>query len=486
MLRSSAEKEKRAAAVASMTAAVLLTALKLGVGIATNSLGVLAEAIHSALDLMAAGMTYVAVRVASVPPDPSHPYGHGKIENLSALVETLFLLIACAWIMWEAASRLFFSHVAVMPSIWAVLAMVISIIVDYSRSRMLLRMAHKHRSQALEANALHFTSDMFSSVVVLAGLGALYMAAILPETSMLRPLCARADAVAALGVSLIVLRISWKLGRQAIDVLLDAGDIGLAAKIRETLRALPGIHAVRGIRPRRSGADMFVDLELCVDRGITLEEGEHIRAEVETRVRGVAEHATVTVVFAPSEAAGTDRIAHIRGIAAAYGLSAHAVNMLDLVGARGHKQVLVEMHVEFPPAMPLREAHVKVSACEHAVRTSCPDVIMVTHMEPQGEEGQEHVALPPDAARIKQSVVKAAMKEPGVREPHNVLARAFGKDRCVSFHCRMDPDTSVEDTHKAAVRMQKSLHTQLPELDRIIVHMEPFREEAERAAIDPQ
>ncbi|MCC8193382.1 MAG: cation diffusion facilitator family transporter, partial [Deltaproteobacteria bacterium] len=181
-----AEEEKRNAAMASIAAAVLLTTLKLGVGLATNSLGVLSEAAHSALDLMAAGMTYAAVRIAAFPPDPGHPYGHGKIENLSALVETVLLMATCAWITWEAVDRLFFNPAVVKASIWAVAVMGVSIIVDYSRSRMLMRVAKEHRSQALEADALHFSTDMLSSAVVLVGLGGLFLAEWLPETSTAR------------------------------------------------------------------------------------------------------------------------------------------------------------------------------------------------------------------------------------------------------------------------------------------------------------
>ena len=473
-----AEKEKRAAATASITAAALLTALKLGVGIATNSLGVMADAAHSALDLLAAGMTYVAVRIAAFPPDPGHPYGHGKIENLSALIETLLLIAACAWIMWEAVDRIVFSHVIVSPSVWAVAAMVVTIIVDYSRVRMLQRVAKKHRSQALEANAMHFTSDMLSSTVVLAGLGVLYVAQALPESSMLRPWLERADALAALGISLIILRISWKLGKKAVNVLLDAGDIVLAAKIREALCALPGIHSVQGIRSRCSGPDVFVDIELCVDTGLTLDEGEQIKAKVEAFVRGMEEHATVNVMLAPRDVVEADRIVRLKGLAAAHGLVTHAVKIFDLVGERDHEHVLVEMHVEFPPNMPLREAHAKVTEFELAFMTGRRDVIMVTHIEPQGQEGKEYAMRLMDSTRIHNAVVKAAMEEPGVQEPHSVLVRTFGKGRCVSFHCRMAPDTSVEVAHEVAGRIQKTLHRELPELDQIIVHMEPFKEKA--------
>jgi len=367
--------------------------------------------------------------------------------------------------------------VLISPSIWAVLAMVITIIVDYSRARMLQRVAKKHRSQALEANAAHFTSDMLSSAVVLAGLGVLYLAEAMPKTSILRPWLEKADALAALGISLIILRISWNLGRRAINVLLDAGDIALASKIREALRTLPGIHSVDGIRSRCSGPDVFVDLELCVDTGLTLDEGEQIKAKVEACVRGVEEHATVNVMLSPRDVVEADRIVRLKGLAAAHGLVTHAVKIFDLVGESGHDHVLIEMHVEFPPSMPLHEAHAKVTEFERAFMATRRDVIMVTHIEPQGEGRKEGMMRLMDSTRIKSAVVKAAMDEPGVKEPHNVLVRTFDKGRHVSFHCRMAPDTSVDAAHEAAGRIQKTLHRELPELAQIIVHMEPFRED---------
>lgn len=473
---SGAEREKRSAAFASITAAVLLTVLKLAVGLATNSLGVLSEAAHSALDLLAAAMTYLAVRMAAFPPDTDHPYGHGKVENLSALVEALLLVVTCFWITGEAVDRLFFNPVPVTPSVWAVLVMAVSIVVDYSRSRMLMRVAKEHRSQALEADALHFSTDMLSSSVVIVGLAALSLAHALPEDSFWRPLLERADALAALGVSAIVLRVSWSLGKRAVNVLLDASDAALEGKIRAALRRLSGIREVRALKPRHSGPDLFVDLVLGVDTGLTLDEGEHIRREVENAVRGVEPHAEVSVVLAPAEADAADRITRLRGLAAAHGLVSHAVEVLDLK-SRDHDHVLVEMHVEFPGSMPLREAHEKVSAFEKHFRETRPDVIMVTHIEPQGEEGAERVASPVDSAQIKEAVFRAVAGEPGVRDPHGVLTRSFGEGRRVSFHCRMDPDVTVEEAHRAATRLQKRLHEALPDVMRVTVHMEPFRED---------
>ena len=473
----SPEEEKRKAAAASVGAAVLLTVLKLGVGIATNSLGVLSEALHSALDLLAAGMTYAAVRIAAFPPDSGHNYGHGKIENLSALVETVLLIATCVWITREAVDRLFFNPTVVRASIWAILVMAVSILVDFSRSRMLMRVAKEHRSQALEADALHFSTDMLSSAVVLVGLGALFAAESLPEGSALRPWLEKADALAALGVSCIVLRVSWSLGKRAVNVLLDAGDVALTEKIRAALAGIAGIRAIESVRLRHSGPDLFIDLELAVDRALVLGETGHMRSVVDEAVGGVAEHARVNVVFLPFEPEEGDRITRLRGLAAAHGLVVHSVEVLELEGPETEGgRVLVEMHVEFPPRTVLSEAHRKVSAFEEAFRKTRPGVIMVSHLEPLGEAGREKLVPFMESREIMRTVSAVVAGEPGVRDPHNVIVRSFGDGRCASFHCRMDAAVSVEEAHVVATRLQQNLRAEFPDLDRVTVQIEPHSE----------
>ena len=185
------QKEKLNVALVSVFAAVFLTGSKLIIGIMTGSLGILSEALHSGLDMVAAVITYFTVRVSDKPADKHHHFGHGKTENFSALVETLLLLITCIWIIYEAFSRLMTGNTHIEISVWSYLVVIGSIIIDISRSRALSRVAKKYNSQALEADALHFSTDIWSSAVVLLGL-----------------ICANfgfyfADSIAALGVSII-------------------------------------------------------------------------------------------------------------------------------------------------------------------------------------------------------------------------------------------------------------------------------------------
>ncbi|MCX6923783.1 MAG: cation diffusion facilitator family transporter, partial [Verrucomicrobia bacterium] len=249
MSTASANHEKNSAALNSVLAAFLLTGLKVVVGLLSGSMGILAEAAHSGLDLAAAIVTCIAVRAASKPPDQDHAYGHGKVENLSALLETLLLLATCAWIVRESVIRLTSHHVQVDASIWAFAVMGISIVVDFSRSRMLYRVAAKHRSQALEADALHFSTDIWSSAVVIVGLLGVRLAGWFPGLGFLL----QADAVAALIVAGIVVVVSGRLGVRTIQALLDSSPPGMDQKIKSAVMAMDGVFDCHAVRVRHSG-----------------------------------------------------------------------------------------------------------------------------------------------------------------------------------------------------------------------------------------
>lgn len=249
----------------------------------TGSLGILAEAAHSGLDLVAAGLTFLAVRFSARPADSTHLYGHGKIENLSALAETLLLLVTCAWIVWEAAHRLRFHEENVAVNIWSVAVMLTSIVVDVSRSRVLSRAAKKYRSQALEADALHFQTDVWSSAVVIVGLLAVKLG------------LWWGDAVAALGVSAAVVWVSVRLGRRTVDALLDRAPQGMEERIAAAVSAVTGVHNCHNVRLRYSGPVLFIDLHVLVDGGQTLAEAHRLTETIEAAIQDIAPDADVTV-----------------------------------------------------------------------------------------------------------------------------------------------------------------------------------------------
>ncbi len=288
--------EKARIAGTSVLAALFLTGFKAIVGFATGSLGIAAEALHSALDLVATAMTYAAVRIADRPADDDHHYGHGKVESFSALIETGLLIVTCIWIIWEAVQRTFFRSVEVEPSVWAFVVMVTSIGIDWGRSRALMRVARRHHSQALEADALHFSTDIWSSAVVIVGLGMVKLSEFIGYRSVLL----RADAVAALGVALIVLSVSYRLGRSTVDSLLDRAPSGVAPRISEEALRVPGVLDCRRVRVRKVGPVLFVDLVVDVARTLPLEEAHAVASAVEDSIRGLEPRADVTVHFEPA------------------------------------------------------------------------------------------------------------------------------------------------------------------------------------------
>jgi cation diffusion facilitator family transporter len=271
--------------------------MKLVVGFWTGSIGILSEAAHSGLDLVAAAVTLWAVRASSQPADDDHPYGHGKIENISALFETGLLLATCVWIVWEAGRRLFFEQSHVEVTGWSFLIMIISIVVDLSRSRALQRAAEKHRSQALEADALHFATDVWSSSVVIVGLGCVWAAGHFGI-----PWLKQADAVAALGVAGIAMLVSVRLGKKALDDLVDAAPAGLIGQVARAA-AVPGVLAVTQVRVRQAGGKVFADIHLEIARGQSFDQAHKLSHAAEEAVRAAVPGADIVVHADPSEEA---------------------------------------------------------------------------------------------------------------------------------------------------------------------------------------
>ena len=288
--------DKRSAALGSLLAAVGLTTMKIVVGVLTGSLGILAEAAHSGLDLVAAAMTYIAVRISGKPADRTHLYGHGKVENLSALLETLLLFITCGWIIYEATHRLFFHKVEVEVTVWSFAVMATSIVIDISRSRVLSRIAKKYNSQALEADALHFETDVWSSAVVIVGLEFVKLGEWAPSLGWLR----NADAVAALGVSALVIWVCWRLGTRTVDALVDSAPAGLEERILAAVSAVPGVQNCHNIRARYSGPRLFIDLHVLVDGRQTLFEAHALTETIEGVIQQIVPDADVTVHPEPS------------------------------------------------------------------------------------------------------------------------------------------------------------------------------------------
>jgi len=285
------ERGKMMAALSSVVAAVLLTVMKIVVGVLTGSLGILAEAAHSGLDLVAAIMTLFAVKISDRPADKEHLYGHGKVENLSALFETLLLFGTCVWIIYEAVQRLFFKAVTVEVNIWAFIVMGISIIVDVSRSRILYRAARKYKSQALEADALHFSTDIWSSAVVILGLIFVKLGTMFPKLILFE----YADAIAAVAVAIIVVFVSIRLGIRTVQSLIDVAPVGIKERITEEVEKVTGVMDCHNVRLRRSGSKLFIDIHIIVDGSKPLHEVHALTDEIEKMIEEKIPDSDITV-----------------------------------------------------------------------------------------------------------------------------------------------------------------------------------------------
>ena len=462
-----AEKEKRAAAQSSVFAAVFLTALKLIVGLMTGSLGILAEAAHSGLDLVAALVTFFAVRISDRPPDEQYRYGYGKVENLSALIETLLLLITCVWIIYEAIQRLFYKSVEIEASIWAFGVMAISIAVDVSRSRMLYRAARKHNSQALEADALHFSTDIWSSAVVIVGLALVWLSERLgPEWAWL----AKGDAVAALVVAIIVVYVSLQLGKRAVTVLLDVAPPGLADRIAAEASQVPGVQSVGPLRVRQAGASVFVDLVVNVDRSVLLEEAHQIAEAVDDHVTRLVQRGDVVVHVDPVRRSGENLSQTVSAIAARFGLRTHYIHAHEVRG-----RYFVDLHVEVPPDLTLGQAHDRVSRLEVAVREELPQVRDIhSHIEPLAAPVSPFTPLDPDHEEpLRAQIMAAAKKFSELNGCNRVHIRPGPDGYDVVLHCLADPDLPVAEAHRVADELEKQLQTRIPGVRRVLIHMAP-------------
>src|SRR6201984_418837 len=343
--------EKRSAAGGSVLAAIVITSLKIGVGITTGSLGILSEAAHSGLDLIASVLTFFSVRVSDKPADADHQYGHGKVENFSAFVETGLLLLTCAWIVYEAGLRLFFRRIDIEPSIAAFAAMLFSMGLDFWRSRVLGRIANKYDSQALEADALHFSTDIWSAGVVVLGL-VLVLIGRTYHIDWLRD----SDPVAALFVAGVVISVSWRLARRTIDALLDAAPPGVRSQIYDAVSRLDGVLEVDRVRIRRAGNRYFADLAVGLARTVTFHRSGQLVAAVTAAVHHVLPDADVTVQPLPRAQRSENIFDRIRAVATHHNHNVHDISVQDFAG-----QLHVEQHIELDERMSLKAAHDQVT-----------------------------------------------------------------------------------------------------------------------------
>ncbi len=460
-----ASREKRHVARNSMLAAGVMTVLKLVAGLVSGSLGILSDAAHSGLDLAAAALTFFSVRVSDKPADEDHTYGHGKVENLSALFEAGLMAASCAWIIWEALSRIFYHTVTLHHSVWPVLVLVASIGVDYWRSRQLRRVAEKTGSPALATDAFHFASDIWSTVAVLMGLCASWIG----QRAHIGWL-SYADPFAAVVVSLMILRLTIHLGHEAVAVLMDEVPAETRRRLVREVEKVPGVLAVEQARVRRAGAGYFADLTLALPRRSTFEHtGELVEAATAAALRALP-HADVVIHTVPRQARAESIFDRVRTVAARNNVSVHELSVQS-----HHGRLRVEQHVELDERMTLRAAHDFVTAMEAEILHETPEIDSVlTHIESEPATIEQPGEIVAEDRRIEHALRAAAELLPEIADVHEIIVVRDGDHIDLSCHCSLPDEMPMRQVHLAITALEDRFKLECPEVQRVTIHPEPL------------
>ncbi len=450
-------------ALISVAAAFFLMVIKLIVGLLSGSLGILAEATNSALDILASLVTYAAVRYADKPADESHHYGHGKAENLGAFVQSAIMLFTCGWIAWEALQRLFVDPTFVEPSIWTFAVMIVSVLVSFARVRSLQRVAAEQGSQALEADALHFYTDIYTGAAVLVGLMGVWL-----SQRFALPWLARMDALAALFVVIVLARMTLDLGRHAVDILLDRSH-ELTEDIEAVAGRVSGVERVHGVRTRQVGAQSFVDMRIDVARASSFEESHAIATAVEQVVHELLPRADVVVHVDPVRPEDESLVHAIHAIAQREGLSIHHITLHNVAG-----RVVAHLHVELLPSLTLARAHERVDLFERQVAAELPELAeVISHIEPASTFMAQGTDVTRRAASLLTLVERIAGEMEAIQDCHDLSVQRVGEELHLSLHCTFAPDSHLQQVHFAMEMLERRLRDEVPRLGNIIIHPEP-------------
>jgi cation diffusion facilitator family transporter len=456
--------EKRRVALHSMLVAVAMTVLKLAAGLFSGSLGVLSDAAHSGLDLAGAALTFLSVRVSDKPADEDHTYGHGKVENISSFVEAGLMAVSCAWIIWEALSRMVNHTVELHHSIWPVLVLLTSIAVDYWRSTQLREVARRTGSPALATDAFHFASDIWSTLAVLVGLGASWIG-----TAYRIDWLRYSDPFAAIVVSLMILRLTLQLTRETVGALTDQIPAETRKRVVSEVARVEGVLAVEQARVRRSGAAYFADLTLALPRRSTFEHTDELVRSATEAVHRALPQADVVIHTVPRTDHAESIFDRVRAVAARNNVSVHELSVQS-----HHGRLRVEQHVELDENMPLLEAHNFVSAMEAEILRDAPEIDSVlTHIESEPATIEEPQEIGIDDRRIEKVLRRAAAQIPEIVDVHELTVLRAGDHIDVSCHCTLPDQLSMLHVHGVITALEDHFKAECPEVSRVTIHPEP-------------
>ena len=452
-------REKSFIAMSSVIAAVFLTGFKVVIGITTGSLGILSEAAHSGLDLIAALITFFAVKVADKPPDKDHQFGHGKVENFSALAETILLLITCVWIINEAIDRLFFRTVLVEINFWSYLVVVVSIIIDFSRSRALDRVAKKYHSQALEADALHFKTDIWSSCVVLCGL-------IFAQFNF-----HEADSIAGVMVAGIVIWISFSLGKRTIDALLDRVPKGIEEKIKLQVLKMPEVENISNMRIRQSGPKVFVDLVIKVKRILPFEKVHKLLDRIEEEISKIIPYVDVTIHPEPVASSDESPDDKIMLITSKYDVGVHEIEAHIL----GDEKYSVDLHIETNPDISLKEAHEISTRIEKDILNEISSVNkVIIHIEDKSVPEPDELEITSKSSELILDIESLSLQDSNIKGCLNIIVFECKNKYKVSMDCRISENLRIQEVHRILTGIENKIKAKYPNIEKVTIHPEPI------------
>jgi cation diffusion facilitator family transporter len=451
---------KQNVAAVSIVVSASMAAAKFAVGVAIGSIAMISEALHSSVDLVATVITWLVVRVADKPADAEHHYGHGKLESLSALGVIALLYILAGGIVVEAFSRLREGAPPPVLSVVPFAVLILDIIVNLWRARALHSAARETKSQALEADALHFASDVFGSFAVIIGLG----------LSLLG--FAWGDAAAAIAVAVLISLLGLRLGRSTIETLLDQAPKGVPEIAENAIRSVDGVIDVERLRVRMVGPTHFIDATVHVPRTYPIDRIDGIKRKAQAAIAKVLHDADLTFTAIPVARDNESVRERIMVIARNRGLAIHHVTVHDL----GDK-LIVSIDLEVDADMPLADAHEVTHELEHAIREEFgSDVEVDTHIEPLEPELPHGTdADPARVAEIQRALTELAAKDGAIHDVHNVRVRNTEAGEIVNFHCRATPSMTVIAVHENVDEIERALRRAYPTVKRVISHAEPER-----------
>lgn len=453
---------KEKLALSSILASLTVASLKLLVGATTNSLGIISEGLHSTIDLIAVSATYFAVRKAESPPDQDHQYGHGKAENLASLLESILLFIVAIWIFYEAFERIYVKNSPVLMGLPSIIIIGITALIDMTRFRALLSASRKYHSPALEADSLHFSTDLLSTTVVV-------LASILVYFGV-----KSIDLIAAILVATIILVVSFRLANKSLNVLMDRAPPGLSQLIMDEAKKIDGIEKIENVRVRESGSKVFIDLIVHIDKLLSLGAAHRISEELSRRITTLVPNSEVIIHAEPSLMESSNLINKIRGVASAFPeiKNIHSIKIYEI-----DKKLHVDFHIELDGSLPLDAGHSIANQLEEKIKSLDPNIYAVTsHVEPIEEKRLSSTTDNNTADHLNSKITNIIKKFPDIISIHSLDIKKINNKFRLSFHCVMKKATTIEASHNVAERLECLLRNEFKEIESITIHIEPEKE----------